>query len=446
MTRWLKQSTAKTLRFGPFLDETDGKTAETALTISQADIRLSKNGGAFAQTNDVSGATHDENGWYSLQLDATDTNTLGPLTVAIHESGALPAWEHFMVVPANEYDSLVSGTDALQVDIVQCGGSALAGTLFNGITSLAEWLGLVAGKQTGDSTARTELRATGAGSGTFDETTDSLEAVRDTAPLGTAMRGTDNAALAATALTNATWTDARAGYLDALNGHTAQTGDNFARLGAPAGASVSADIAAVKTDTGNLVNRITATLFSGITSLAQWLGLLAGKQSGNATARTELRATGAGSGTFDETSDSLEAIRDTVPMGTAMRGTDNAALATICTETRLAELDAANLPADVDQIKGDLPSRITKNVALNNFMFLMIDSADHITGKTGLTVTAQRSIDGAAFASCANAVSEVSNGIYKINLAAADLNGNVITLLFTATGADARLITIVTQP
>ncbi len=31
------------------------------------------------------------------------------------------------------------------------------------------------------------------------------------------MRGTDNAALASTALSNATWTDARAGYLDALN-------------------------------------------------------------------------------------------------------------------------------------------------------------------------------------------------------------------------------------
>lgn len=91
---------------------------------------------------------------------------------------------------------------------------------------------------------------------------------------------------------------------------TAQTGDNYARLGAPAGASVSADIAAVKTDTGNLVTRITSTLFNGITSLAQWLGLLAGKQTGNATARTELRATGAGSGTFDETTDSQEALRD----------------------------------------------------------------------------------------------------------------------------------------
>ena len=119
---YLKQSTAKTLRFGPFLDETDGKTAETGLTIAQADIRLSKSGAAFAQTNDSSGATHDEAGWYSLQLDATDTNTVGPLTVAIHESGALPVWREFMVVPANVYDSMM-GTDYLQTDAVQIEGS-----------------------------------------------------------------------------------------------------------------------------------------------------------------------------------------------------------------------------------------------------------------------------------------------------------------------------------
>ncbi len=81
------------------------------------------------------------------------------------------------------------------------------------------------------------------------------------------------------------------------------------KLGTPA-ASVSADIAAVKTDTGNLVTRITSTLFSGITSLAQWLGLMTGKQVGDSTSRTELRATGAGSGTFDETTGSLEAIGD----------------------------------------------------------------------------------------------------------------------------------------
>lgn len=59
-----------------------------------------------------------------------------------------------------------------------------------------------------------------------------------------------------------------------------------------------------------LLTRIPSGLFTGITSLAQWLGLIAGKQTGNSTARTEIRATGAGSGTFDETTDSIEALRD----------------------------------------------------------------------------------------------------------------------------------------
>ena len=39
-----------------------------------------------------------------------------------------------------------------------------------------------------------------------------------------------------------------------LTGHTAQTGDAFARLGAPAGASVSADVAAVKGETAAILD------------------------------------------------------------------------------------------------------------------------------------------------------------------------------------------------
>jgi hypothetical protein len=77
-----------------------------------------------------------------------------------------------------------------------------------------------------------------------------------------------------------------------------------------ASANLDTQLGDIKTDTGNLVTRITSTLFSGITSLAQWLGMLAGKQTPNTTARTEIRATGAGSGTFDPTTDSEEAIRD----------------------------------------------------------------------------------------------------------------------------------------
>ncbi|NQT15767.1 MAG: hypothetical protein HQ582_23620, partial [Planctomycetes bacterium] len=58
---------------------------------------------------------------------------------------------------------------------------------------------------------------------------------------------------ASTALSNVTWTDARAVYLDNIDGHTAQTGDTYARVGAPAGASIAADIAAMKADTAAIL-------------------------------------------------------------------------------------------------------------------------------------------------------------------------------------------------
>ena len=111
---YLKQSTAITLILGPFVDETDGKTAETTLTISQADVRLSKNGGAFAQKSDTGTCSHLESGNYSCGLNTTDTNTLGRLRVAVHESGALPVWLDLEIVPANVWDSLF-GADKLQV-------------------------------------------------------------------------------------------------------------------------------------------------------------------------------------------------------------------------------------------------------------------------------------------------------------------------------------------
>ena len=96
---------------------------------------------------------------------------------------------------------------------------------------------------------------------------------------------------------------------------------------------------------------------------------------------------------------------------------------------------------------GSLPaaSGIKKNTALAGFEFVMTDSTTH-TPKTAVTVTATRSLDGAAFGACANAVAELSNGVYTINLAAADLNANVVTLRLTGTASDDLLVTIITQP
>lgn len=91
----------------------------------------------------------------------------------------------------------------------------------------------------------------------------------------------------------------------------------------------------------------------------------------------------------------------------------------------------------------NLPEGIPKNQALPNFSFLMYDNAGNPA--TGLSVTAQRSIDGAAFASCANSAHELGLGFYLIDLAASDLNGDVVSLRFSAAGAKDTAITIKTQ-
>lgn len=134
-----------------------------------------------------------------------------------------------------------------------------------------------------------------AGGGTLSDAArfaeDQSLALVSTVTTNTDMVGTDNAALAATALSTATWTGARAGYLDEL-----------------AAANIPADLDAVLADTNNLVTRITATLFTGITSLASWLGVIAGKTADAATL-AEVNATTAGA-TYNNTTDSLESLAD----------------------------------------------------------------------------------------------------------------------------------------
>lgn len=120
----LRQSTAATPGIGPFVD-TSGAAA-TGLTIAQTDVILSKGGTTtYAAKNDATSATHRSGGVYSVPLDATDTGTLGPLTIVVNETGALPLRDVWTVVPANVYDSLVS-TDKLQVDAVEINSSSAA--------------------------------------------------------------------------------------------------------------------------------------------------------------------------------------------------------------------------------------------------------------------------------------------------------------------------------
>jgi hypothetical protein len=125
---YLRQSTAsQAVVIGPFVDSTDGNTAETALTVDAADIRLSKNGANIVGKNS-GGGTHDELGYYTITLDATDTDTVGRLQVMVHESGALPVYHEFQVLEEATFDQLFAASALgyianAPVNVAQFGGS-----------------------------------------------------------------------------------------------------------------------------------------------------------------------------------------------------------------------------------------------------------------------------------------------------------------------------------
>lgn len=115
MKNMLRQSTTKTIRLGPFVDATDGVTPETGLAGTMT-VYLSKNGGAFAARNSATAPVHDRDGYYSVELDATDTNTLGDLIIEVSAPAThAPVFKEMFVAFANLFDSLVANTDFLEV-------------------------------------------------------------------------------------------------------------------------------------------------------------------------------------------------------------------------------------------------------------------------------------------------------------------------------------------
>lgn len=260
---FLRQSTSQIIRFGPCLDAGDGVNEETALTLAQADMRLSKDGGAFAQKNATGNATHDSDGWYSTTLNTTDTNTVGELILNVHQpANMLPVWKTYWVIEEAVYDDLF--------------GAAGAG--YAGITELAD-VPTVA-----EFNARTLVAAS-----YFDPAADTVATV--------------------TTLTNlpaitANWLTAAGINADAITA-----------------AKVAADVHLEAAD-------------------AVWDEPLAG----------HVGADSAGLVLNDwQNGGRLDLILDAIPT-TAMRGTDSAALASVCTEARLSELDAGTGGKAANQI------------------------------------------------------------------------------------------------
>lgn len=105
--QFLRQSTASQEVFlGPFVSDTDFKTAQTGLTIANTDIKIWKNGAITEVNKNSGGATHVASGRYYAVLDATDTDTVGMLELNIAVSGALPVKSKYYILTQSVYDSL----------------------------------------------------------------------------------------------------------------------------------------------------------------------------------------------------------------------------------------------------------------------------------------------------------------------------------------------------
>ena len=272
----------------------------------------------------------------------------------------------------------------------------------------------------------------------FDPAADTVANVTTvaTTTTNTDMRGTDSAALATVC------TETRLAELDAGN----LPADN---------AAISAQISAL-----NDVAATDIVSAGAITTLAGAVGNV--DLVDTCTTNTDQRGTDSAllAASINLTAGAVDNVTlvATTTTNTDMRGTDGAntvvpdaaGVAPTATEitadmdtnsTQLAAIvldTGTSLPALIDDLA------IKKNTTFSNFEFLMVLTSDGRTPATGLTVTGQRSIDGAAFTAVTGTIAEVSNGIYQFDAVAADTNGDVITWRFISGTADDTFVTFKT--
>ncbi len=66
--------------------------------------------------------------------------------------------------------------------------------------------------------------------------------------------------------------------------------------------------------------------------------------------------------------------------------------------------------------------KIQQSTTAYHIVFLMVQSADHVTGLTGAAPTVTLSKNAGAFGAAAGAVTEIANGWYKLAANATDNN------------------------
>ena len=274
-----------------------------------------------------------------LALSATDMNCNCGL-VLITDPGLAIDDMPFSFATESEYSAARAGyltgavaTAATQTTILARLGD-FAGTGLNSAKGFLQAMFRKDAGVTGANTPSEINEAENTVTGAFDGTTDSQEAIRDTAPLGTAMRGTDGAYTGtpptAAAIADAVFDEAATGHTDAgkagaqiwtdidaiavdvagLDGAAMRGTDGAELTGAAATAVVGLATAATQT---TILARLGDFAGTGLNSAKGFLQAMFRKDAGVTGANTPSEINEAENtvvGGFDGTTDSQEAIRD----------------------------------------------------------------------------------------------------------------------------------------
>lgn len=220
----LSEATAALRRlFFQAVDATDGLTAETGLT---GVGRISKNGAASAASSGSLAEIDSTNmpGRYYIELTAAELDTIGVIEFRYKAAACAEVVARGQVVPFDPYDAVRLGMTALPNAAAEAAG---------GLYTRGTGAGQINQQANGQIDANVERLVNVAQSAAdlkdfaddgYDPATNKVEGVK------------------------------LADTLTTYTGNTPQTGDSFARLGAPAGASVSADVLVLATRIGTPSN------------------------------------------------------------------------------------------------------------------------------------------------------------------------------------------------
>jgi hypothetical protein len=257
---YAKQSTAIIVTVGPVLDA-DGVAVTGGVV---ADFKASKNGAAPAALNGSATLTHRSVGFYSLSLTTSDTDTVGTLEIVIDDTTNACPMKDIQVLETTIYDALFA--DGANAFSGAAGATTLTALASGSITAAVIATGAIDADAIADNAidawalAADCITAAKIADGAIDANTFAAGAITASAIAADAIGASELAADAVTEIANAVWdTDAtgrqtQGTFGQAIGDPAADANTIYgAVVTGAAGATIAADIVAVKAETADIL-------------------------------------------------------------------------------------------------------------------------------------------------------------------------------------------------